>query len=123
MSNKKILVIEDDELNMKLIRIVLDLGGYRILEAPDAEEGIKMIRSEMPDLILMDIQLPGIDGFKATRVIKEDEALKSIPVIALTAFAMHGDDRKAMEAGCDGYITKPIDTRKLIQQLEGYIKG
>ncbi len=119
---RRILVVEDDEMNMKLVRALLTLGNYEVLEARDAEKGIAMARAHMPDLILMDIQLPGMDGLGATRIIKSDQSLKCIPVIALTAFAMQGDDRKAIEVGCDGYITKPIDTRGFLEVLAGYFK-
>jgi CheY-like chemotaxis protein len=110
MENKTILIIEDNELNMKLFRILLQLGKYKILEAFDAEKGIELARKHQPDLILMDIQLPDMDGFSATRIIKEDPELKDIPVVVLTSYAMHGDDKKAFKAGCDGFIEKPIDT-------------
>jgi CheY-like chemotaxis protein len=122
MNEKKILVIEDDELNMKLVRTLLALGGYQAIEAWDAEEGIAKAHADPPDLILMDIQLPGMDGLSATQIIKKDEALKAIPIIALTAFAMQGDDRKAIDLGCNGYITKPIDTRKFLLQIEEFMK-
>ena len=111
MSNKKILVIEDNELNMKLVRGLLALGNYTMLEATDAETGIQMAYEHQPDLILMDIQLPGMNGLEATKIISNDAALKNIPIIALTSYAMQGDEEKAKLAGCTGYIAKPIDTQ------------
>ncbi len=122
MEMKTILVIEDNELNMKLVRGLLTIGAYRILEALDAEAGLSMAREHHPDLILMDIQLPGMDGLSATRIIRDDPALKGTPVVALSSYAMKSDERKAMEAGCAGYITKPIDTRTFLDALAGFLK-
>ena len=118
MENKTILVIEDNELNMKLVRSLLKIGNYTILEAVDAESGIKLAREKNPDLVLMDIQLPGMDGLTATRILKAD---REIMIIALTSHAMEGDEKKVKEAGCDGYITKPIDTRHFLQQVSKYL--
>ncbi|MDF1591340.1 MAG: response regulator [Desulfobacterales bacterium] len=118
MKDKKILVIEDNKLNLKLVRSLLQIGNYNIIEAVDAETGIRLAREKKPDLILMDIQLPGIDGLTATRLIQKDQELKDIPIIALTSYSMEGDEQKAAEAGCHGYITKPIDTRAFLNQLE-----
>jgi CheY-like chemotaxis protein len=117
MANETILVIEDNEMNMKLVRSLLQLGKYSVLEAVDAENGIKRAREYHPDLILMDIQLPGMDGLTATREIKKDPALKDITVVALTSYAMQGDEGKAVAAGCSGYISKPIDTRGFLETL------
>ena len=121
MEDKTVLVIEDNGLNMKLVRSLLGIGKYRVLEAVDAEAGIKLAREHPPDLILMDIQLPGMDGLEATRIIKEDPALKDIPVIALSSYAMKNDEEKAQAAGCEGYITKPIDTRNFLKTVAEYI--
>ena len=121
MKTKTILVIEDNELNMKLVRSLLKIGNYEIIEAVDAETGIKLTRKHSPDLVLMDIQLPGMDGLRATRIIKEDPDLKRIPVVAVTSYAMQGDDVKATEAGCVGYITKPINTKEFLKTIERYI--
>ena len=118
MAEKVVLVVEDNALNMKLIRSLLQMGKYRVLEAEDAETGLALARQSRPDLILMDIQLPGMDGLAATRALKEDPGLREIPVLALTAHAMQGDELKALEAGCSGYITKPIDTRNFLKTLE-----
>ena len=123
MASKTILVIEDNELNLKLVKGLLTIGKFNTLSASDAETGIHLARRHHPDLILMDIQLPGLDGLSATRMIKADETLKYIPVVALTSYAMQGDDRKAHEAGCDGYVTKPIDTRTFNKILESYLQA
>jgi two-component system cell cycle response regulator len=120
MGTPTVLVIEDNEMNMKLVSSILMLGRYRILEAVDAEAGIQMAREHNPELILMDIQLPGMDGLSATRIIKKDPVLKTIPVVALTSYAMQGDDKKASEAGCDAYITKPIDTRTFLETVKKF---
>lgn len=120
MANKTILVIEDNELNMKLVRSLLMMNNYTILEAFDAESGIKLAREKNPDLVLMDIQLPGMDGLTATRILKKD---LEIMIIALTSHAMEGDEKKVKEAGCDGYITKPIDTRHFLQQVSEYLNA
>jgi len=123
MSSKTILVVEDNALNMKLVRSLLQLGKYFVLEAVDAEEGIKIAREKRPDAILMDIQLPGMDGLSATRILKSDPLLKHIIVIALTSYAMDEDYKKASEAGCDGYIAKPIDTHSFLKTLEQYLNS
>ncbi|MBA3029039.1 MAG: response regulator [Desulfobacteraceae bacterium] len=120
MNKKTILVVEDNELNMKLLRGLLKISNYTMLEAFNAETGIETARKFKPDLILMDIQLPGMDGLEATKVIKQNDELKNIPVIALTSYAMHGDKDKAFEAGCTDYITKPINTKGLIETLNKF---
>jgi CheY-like chemotaxis protein len=122
MEIKKILVVEDNKLNMKLVRGLIKIGKYRMLEANNAESGIQLIREQMPDLVLMDIQLPGMDGLSATKIIKEDPDLKDIPIVALTSYAMQGDKEKALAAGCTGYIAKPIDTRKFLETVSQYLK-
>ena len=127
MDNKTILIIEDDEMNMKLIRSVLQLGNSRILEAKSAEEGIQIAREHHPDLILMDIRLPGMNGLEATRVLKDDPDLNDIPVVALTAYDMEEDSEAAIDAGCEAFLPKPIDTpnfRKTIAMiLSAYAPG
>ncbi len=123
MNIKTILVVEDNNLNMKLVRGLIKIGKYRMLEANDAELGIQLIREQRPDLVLMDIQLPGMDGLSATKIIKEDPDLKAIPIVALTSYAMQGDKEKALAAGCTGYIAKPIDTRKFLENVSQYLKG
>ena len=122
MKTKTILVIEDNKLNMKLVKGLIKIGKYRMLEANDAESGIQQIREQRPDLVLMDIQLPGMDGLSATKIIKEDPALGDIPIIGLTSYAMQGDKEKALAAGCTGYITKPIDTRNFLETVSQYLK-
>ena len=122
MKIKTILVVEDNKLNMKLVRGLIKIGKYHMLEANDAESGIQLIREQQPDLVLMDIQLPGMDGLSATKIIKEDPDLKDIPIVALTSYAMQGDKEKALAAGCTGYIAKPIDTRKFLETVSQYLK-
>lgn len=121
MANEKILVIEDNQINMMLVRDLLQLEGYTVLEAMDAEKGIQLAREHLPDLILMDIQLPGMDGLEATRIIGQDPLLKKVPVVALTSHAMKGDEQMAREAGCIGYIAKPIDTRSINNTVSGFL--
>jgi two-component system, cell cycle response regulator DivK len=117
MGDKAVLVIEDNEMNMKLMRAVLKLGCYRMLEASDAETGIRLAFEERPDLILMDIQLPGMDGLNATRIIKSDPSLKDIPVFALSGFAMEEEKQLALEIGFAGYIVKPFQIKELLAIL------
>ena len=117
----KILDVEDNPTNLKLVSEVLEFEGYDILKAVDAEEAQVVLAATLPDLILMDIALPGMDGLTLTRKLKAEERTRGIRIVALTAFAMKGDDQKALDAGCDGYITKPIDTRKLPDQVAGFL--
>jgi putative two-component system response regulator len=121
MEKATILVVEDNALNMKLVRSLLQLVGHQVLEAEDAEQGIRLASLHRPDLILMDIQLPGMDGLEATRILKRNKELNKIPVVALTSYAMPGDEQKTREASCSGYITKPIDTRRFIQTIQGFL--
>jgi CheY-like chemotaxis protein len=123
MPKKHILVVDDNPRNLKLAFDVLEDAGYEVVEAADAEEAQIMIDRNLPDLILMDIALPGMDGLTLTRKIKANERTKHIRIIALTAFAMKGDDRKALGAGCDGYITKPIDIHQLTVQVAEILRG
>jgi CheY-like chemotaxis protein len=109
--------VDDNPVNLKLATSVLEFDGYKILEAGDAVQALAIIKETPPDLILMDIALPGMDGLTLTRQLKADPTTRHIGIVALTASAMKGDDQKAKDAGCDGYITKPIDTRKLSQQV------
>ncbi|MDJ0830076.1 MAG: response regulator [Desulfobacterales bacterium] len=122
MGATKILLVEDNELNVKLIRALMQLGNIYMFEAGDAEKGIEVARQEMPDLILMDIQLPGMDGLTATRKIKVDDDLRHIPVVALSGFNDRKDIDKATEAGCDGYIAKPIDVKTFLQDVQGFLR-
>ena len=118
--NKTVLVVEDNHLNMKLFNGLLELGGYNVLQAKDGMEGWRMAREQRPDLILMDIQLPGVSGLEVTKWLKDDENLKSIPVIAVTAFAMKGDEEKIREGGCDAYIVKPISISDFLETIERF---
>jgi CheY-like chemotaxis protein len=123
MEEKTILVIEDNEMNMKLMRAVLTAGKHRILEATDAETGLRLLREHHPDLILMDIQLPGMDGLSATKIIKNDPDLKEIPIFALTGFAMESDKEKAADAGLAGYIVKPFSVKGLLETIGNYFNN
>jgi two-component system cell cycle response regulator DivK len=114
---KKILVIEDNLANMKLTVLLLEKHGYHVLQAHDAEGGLAMARSQVPDLILMDVHLPGMDGLAATRVLKADQATAAIRIIALTGLAMKGDEQRIRAAGCDGYIAKPIRYESFMRQI------
>lgn len=114
----KILIVEDNEINMKLIKTILKSKGYLLTEARDGEEALQAVVSEAPDLILMDIQIPKIDGLEATRRIRKMEGLGNTLIVALTAHAMEGDREKILEAGCNGYIAKPINTRTFIEEIE-----
>ena len=118
----RILIVDDNPTNLKLASQVLEVEGCTVEQAADAEQAQEMLQHMTPDLILMDIALPGMDGLTLTRKLKTDEKLRHIPVVAMTAFAMKGDDRKALDAGCDGYITKPIDTRKFPQQVAAFLR-
>lgn len=122
-SKKRILIVEDNRDSRELVVKVLTARGYVTLEARDGAEALQVAEAEKPDLILMDISLPKIDGHEATRRLKGDERLSAIPVIALTAHAMKGDREKALAAGCDGYIPKPINVRELPGQIEQFFKG
>jgi two-component system, cell cycle response regulator DivK len=122
MNGATILVVDDNSTNLKLLSDVLEYEGYRIVRAIDAETAQDIIRQTPPDLILMDIALPGMDGLTLTRKLKADVGTAHIIIVALTAFAMKGDDVKARDAGCDGYITKPIDTRALPDAVAAYLR-
>ena len=113
----KILIVEDNPANMKLAVFLLQSAGHTVLSATDAEAGLTLARDELPDLILMDIQLPGIDGLEAIVLLKQDEATRAIPVIALTALAMKGDEERIRAAGCDGYIAKPIHYKDFLATI------
>ena len=117
----QILIVEDNPLNMELARDLLEARGYVVREAGTAQEGIDAVLTERPDLVLMDVQLPGMDGLTATRLLRQHPALADLPIVALTAHAMKGDERKVLEAGCNGYISKPIDTRQFPAQVASYL--
>lgn len=118
----KILVVEDNQDNREMVVKVLKFNGYQVIEAVDGEEAIEKAKAENPDLILLDIYLPKMDGYEATRRLKGDRDLRNIPVIALTAHAMKGNREEALAAGCDGYIPKPIDVRELPKQIEHFLR-
>ncbi len=119
---KSVLVVEDNDLNMRLFHDVLEAHGYNVLQAKDGMEGWRIARKHRPDLIIMDIQLPEVSGLEVTKWLKDDETLKSIPVIAVTAFAMAGDEAKIRDGGCDAYISKPISIRDFLQTIDRFAK-
>jgi len=122
MQTKTILVVEDNPLNLELVVATLELNNYHVLRAEDAETGIELARAHRPDLILMDVQLPGMDGLAATRLIKADQAMCDIPVVALTAYAMKKDEEEAERAGCSGYITKPFHLKSFLEKINGHFQ-
>jgi two-component system cell cycle response regulator DivK len=117
----KVLVVEDNPANMTLATFLLKSAGHTVLSATDAESGLTLARTERPDLILMDIQLPGMDGLQATALLKAAEATSAIPVIALTALAMKGDEERIRAAGCDGYIAKPLAYREFLATISNFL--
>ena len=119
--NQKILIIEDNQLNLELAQDLLEMSGYQVISATMAEAGIVLAKSEIPDLILMDIRLPGINGLDAIKLLKQDPSTQHIPVVVLTADAMAGTRQKALECGSAGYIPKPIDTRQFASQVADYL--
>jgi two-component system cell cycle response regulator DivK len=119
--SQRILVIEDQEDNRRIVHDLLTSVGYEIIEAVNGEDGVKAAAVHVPDLILMDIQLPGIDGYETTRQIKAKLDLKHIPIIAVTSYALSGDDVKAYEAGCNGYVAKPFSPRALLAKIREYL--
>ncbi|MCD6138181.1 MAG: response regulator [Deltaproteobacteria bacterium] len=121
--SKKILIVDDNQDSRELVVKILKARGYQMIEAVDGEEALEKAASEKPDLILMDRSLPKIDGYEVTRRLKGREEFKDIPIVALTAHAMTGDREKALEAGCDGYISKPIDVRALPELIRSYLMG
>jgi len=114
---KKVLIVEDNELNMKLFHDLLEAQGYETLETREGLQALTLAREHKPDLILMDIQLPVLDGYEATRRIKADPALRHIPIIAVTSYALAGDEAKTRSAGCDGYVAKPFSPRQLLAKI------
>jgi len=118
---KTVLVVEDNELNMKLFHDLLEAIGYDIVETRNGLEAIDLARKHKPDLILMDIQLPEVSGLEVTKWIKEDDELRAIPVIAVTAFAMKGDEERIRQGGCQAYISKPISVPKFIETIKSYL--
>jgi CheY-like chemotaxis protein len=123
-AGRKILVVEDNDMNMQLVEFLLEEGGYDIVKAASGEEALAITRDSgngAPDLILMDIHLPGMDGLSVVRAMKTDDRTARIPILALTAHAMRGDKDRFLEAGCDGYISKPIDVKTFISAIEQYL--
>ncbi|HKH28940.1 MAG TPA: response regulator, partial [Sphingomicrobium sp.] len=118
---KRILVIEDQEDNRRILRDLLSSVGYELIEAENGEDGVAAAAAARPDLILMDIQLPLLDGYEATRRIKAQPALSAIPIIAVTSYALSGDEDKARAAGCEGYVTKPFSPRELLAKIREYL--
>ncbi|MBI2524570.1 MAG: response regulator [Candidatus Rokubacteria bacterium] len=119
--SQRILVVDDVEDNRLILRDLLSGAGFQVIEAVTGEEGVRLAETEAPDLILMDIQLPGLDGYEATRRIKANPALRRIPLVAVTSYALSGDDVKAREAGCDAYVTKPFSPRALLATIREYL--
>lgn len=115
--SKVILIVEDEPLNMKLFRDLLQVNGYATFEASNGKQGVEMAREKQPDLILMDIQMPVMDGLGATRILKSDPVTASIPIIALTSAAMAGDRERTIQAGCDSFMSKPIDIRDFLKKV------
>ncbi len=120
--SKTILIVEDNELNMKLFNDLLQAHGYNTLQAKDGRVVVDLTRKNRPDLILMDIQLPEISGLEITKMLKADDDLRSIPVVAITAFAMKGDEQKIRNGGCDGYIAKPISVASFLQTVSRFLE-
>ena len=123
VGQRTVLVVEDNDMNMQLVEYLLEEGGYAIVKATSGEEALALTRSDTqrPDLILMDIHLPGMDGLSVVREMKSDQRTNRIPILALTAHAMRGDKDRFLEAGCDGYISKPIDVKTFLTSIEQYI--
>ena len=121
--SKKVLIVEDNELNMKLFHDLLESQGYEILQTREGMQALQLARAHRPDLILMDIQLPEISGLEVTKWIKEDEELSNIPVIAVTAFAMKGDEERIRQGGCEAYISKPISVTTFLETVRLHLEG
>lgn len=124
MPAKRVLVVEDNDMNMQLVEYLLEEGGYEIVKAINGEEALEIARnaSPAPDLVLMDIHLPGMDGLSVVREMKADTRIGRVPILALTAHAMRGDRDRFLEAGCDGYISKPIDVKTFLSSIEQYMR-
>ena len=118
---KTVLIVEDNELNMKLFHDLLEAHGYRTLQSRNGFDAMDLARADRPDLILMDIQLPEVSGLEVTKWLKEDDDLRAIPVIAVTAFAMKGDEERIRQGGCEAYISKPISVAKFLETVKSYL--
>lgn len=123
MANEKktVLLVEDNEDNLVVYRTILEHVGYTVIEARDGEEGVARATENIPDLILMDISIPKLDGWEATQRLKANDATKNIPIIALTAHALEEDRQKATQVGCDGYLAKPVEPRRVVQEVEKFV--
>ncbi|GMR04578.1 MAG: response regulator [Thermodesulfobacteriota bacterium] len=121
-NKQKVLLVEDNYMNTVLVREILEMNGYEMVEAGTGAEAIRLIATEKPDLVLMDIHLPGMDGVTATRIIKSEERYRSIPVLALTASASKNDEEEILSKGFDGYVTKPINVKSLLEAMENFLK-
>ena len=119
--SRRILIVEDQEDNRAILRDLLSTAGYELIEATNGQEGVELAQQQRPDLILMDINLPVLDGYEATRRIKGGASLGATPIIAVTSYALSGDEAKARTAGCDGYVTKPFSPRQLLAKLREYL--
>ncbi|MFC2052236.1 response regulator [Chloroflexota bacterium] len=120
---KTILIVEDDPKNLTLFRDVLQVSGYSTIEATDGKQGVELAKAKKPDLILMDIQMPEMDGLEATQILKADAITSNIPILALTAYAMKGDKERMLEVGCDGYLSKPVDIKEVLKEVAKYLSG
>ena len=117
---KVVLIVDDEPKNLKLFRDLLQVAGYTVIEATDGKQGVELARTRKPNLILMDIQMPVMDGLEATRILKADATTRDIPIVALTSYAMSGDEQRMLQAGCDGYIAKPIDIHSFLKKVGEY---
>ena len=121
--SKRVLIVEDNELNMKLFNDLLEQSGYGTIQTRSGVEAVELIRAHRPDLVLMDIQLPEVSGLQVIRWVKDDEALRHIPIVAITAFAMKGDEEKILRSGCEAYLSKPISVPKFLETIRLYLDG
>lgn len=121
--SRQVLLIEDNEQNRYLATFLLEQRGHRVVAAPDGPSGVELARDLAPDLILLDIQLPGMDGYAVARALRENESLRAVPIIAVTSYAMVGDREKCLEAGCNGYIEKPINPETFVAEIESFKPG
>lgn len=119
----RVLIVDDNAINVELVRYVLEHDGFAVESAPDAQEALRCIGNFQPELVLMDIQMPGMDGLELTRILKTDPQLRRIVVVAFTAYAMHGDEAKMLAAGCDGYLTKPIDVHTFSARVRSLLEA
>lgn len=123
MNGRTVLLVEDNEDNRTIYRVMLEHSGFAVLEAGDGAEGIRQVRQERPDAVLMDVSIPIIDGWEATRILKQDPTTASIPIIALTAHALEQDRQKALAVGCAGYLAKPVEPRRVVEEVRRVIAG